>query len=179
MKYCAQSAFQFYLLWSFVVTLRCINFQCRQIDLKKTSEGNADIKLCCYTNIRIIFLRLEPSAWFLPGIFKSEINIMLTRPRITSSQDNNPHISHFHQTASSRNEVPDLVIIFMRLCLVPRKNIFLVDYDSKDLIMFSTFGIGSSMGPSLATGFPSLSIINLVKFHFIELPKSPPSFSLR
>ena len=39
--------------------------------------------------------------------------------------------------------------------------------------------MGSSMGPSLATGFPFLSITNLVKFHFMPEPRSPPCFSFK
>merc|ERR1712013_847473 len=43
----------------------------------------------------------------------------------------------------------------------------------------STFGLGSSVGPNLAMGWPSLSITNLVKFHLMAFIKKPPCLSFR
>ena len=40
-----------------------------------------------------------------------------------------------------------------------------------------TAGMGSDIGPTRATVFPSWSTTNLVKFHLIPEPKSPPSCS--
>ena len=46
-------------------------------------------------------------------------------------------------------------------------------------ISFSTAGMGSSIGPSLHTGTPVLSMMNLEKFHLMAFIKNPACFSLR
>ena len=47
------------------------------------------------------------------------------------------------------------------------------------LSLSRTFGIGSTVGPNLSTGNPSLLMINFVKFHLMKFPIVPPCFDLR